>query len=342
MDHFKYFTDKRIYNEIYYQFPKAFVENKTYRKLSDGAKIAYMLLKSRLELAMLKNWKDENGHVYFEFTNTELQEMLNCGSQKVSHLKKELEEFSLLKQQRMGFDKTTGKNKKNRLYLAELEVTENDIYLMQKREENLANSGLVKITSRINDNQSAKDLASSGLVKITSHPDNAETLDNSGLVKIKQELNNNNIDTNRHLIDTEKDNLQNQILLENFVETCHSSQIPTFIPDKVLQLIATFSPTYEIARQTVKTIHNAKYKAEQQAGITIVFEELEQQGIKAEAELYQTLLKAYQKNKTEKVKDIQNLIFIYVRNWFIEKPIALIQQDQNQESLPDVSMDSWL
>lgn len=46
----------------------------------------------------------------------------------------------------------------------------------------------------------------------------------------------------------------------------HDSSIATFIPDdNLLNLIKAFSSTFEEAQQTVKTIHNAKFKAEQKA-----------------------------------------------------------------------------
>lgn len=341
MAHFNYLKANRTYNELYYQYPKAFIESDYYSKMSEGAKIAYMLLKARSELAIYRNQIDEDGNLYFEFTGKELSLMMNCSERRITGIKKELEEHNLLKQKRMGFNSATGKNEKNRLYLAELEVTEKDIYSMQKRAQILDNSGLANFATRSEENQIAQTLDNSGLANSATRSEDAQSLNNNGLANSAKVFN-NNPDTNRHLIDTDKDELQNQILLDNFVTSCHTSQVPTFIPDKVLQLISTFSPNVEIASQTVKTIHNAKYKAQEQTGITIVFEELEQQGINAEEGLYQTLLKAYQKNKTEKVKDIQNLIFVYVRNWFIEKPIALIQQGQNEESLPDVSIDSWL
>ncbi|MGM0241277.1 replication initiator protein A [Enterococcus sp. AZ103] len=343
MNQFKYFSNQRIYNDIYFQYPKVFIYGDKYKNLSDGAKLAYMLLKNELTSAIHHNLVDENGYIYFEMTSSYLAILMNCSERKVARVKSELEEANLLMQVKMGFDKNSGKNKPNRLYLAELEVTDRDVYLMNKNAETLDNSGHAKMAGRSKSVENAQKPDTTTIQENKKTSKTAETLDNSGRAKMAENVYKyNNQDTNRHLKDTDKDELQNQIFLDNFVASCHTSQVPTFIPDKVLQLIATFSPSYEVASQTVKTIHNAKYKAQEQTGIMIVFEELEQQGINAEAGLYQTLLKAYQKNKTEKVKDIQNLIFVYVRNWFIEKPIALIQQDQNQESLPDVSMDSWL
>ncbi len=43
-----------------------------------------------------------------------------------------------------------------------------------------------------------------------------QNVDKSEGMKIIPELNNNILDTNRHNIDTEKDRLQDQLLLDNF------------------------------------------------------------------------------------------------------------------------------
>ncbi len=76
--------------------------------------------------------------------------------------------------------------------------------------------------------------------------------------------------------------------------------INTFVPEKVLSLIKTFSNTYEEAQQTVTTIHNAKHKAEELEKTVVVYEELESYGIDADKGLYMTLLKAYQNKKLKK------------------------------------------
>ncbi|HAV0194676.1 TPA: replication protein RepA, partial [Enterococcus faecium] len=103
--------------------------------------------------------------------------------------------------------------------------------------------------------------------------------------------------------------------------------------------------SYSEAQKTVQTIHNAKKKAETESGISIIFEELDSYYVNAEQELYTTLLKAYQKLKTEKVENIQNLIFVYVKNWFIEKPIAAKVSSEkrlNSESSPSTITKDWL
>ncbi|EME3587320.1 replication protein RepA, partial [Enterococcus faecium] len=150
---------------------------------------------------------------------------------------------------------------------------------------------------------------------------------------------------NRHNIDTEKDRLQDQLLLDNFETIMKSDSIATFVPERVLNLIKTFSSSYSEAQKTVQTIHNAKKKAETESGISIVFEELDSYYVNAEQELYTTLLKAYQKLKIEKVENIQNLIFVYVKNWFIEKPIAAKVSSEkrlNSESIPSTVTKNWL
>ena len=77
MNNFKFFNVNRIYNELFYQFPKVLIASDKYKKMSDSTKIAYMLLKARLEFAVQRNQVDENGHVYFTFTISELGEVLD-------------------------------------------------------------------------------------------------------------------------------------------------------------------------------------------------------------------------------------------------------------------------
>ncbi|MFF6425035.1 replication protein RepA, partial [Enterococcus faecium] len=68
--------------------------------------------------------------------------------------------------------------------------------------------------------------------------------------------------------------LQNQVLLDNFVDIMKEDSINTFVPENVLNLIKTFSSSYSEAQQTVQTIHNAKRKAEELEQTIVVYEEL--------------------------------------------------------------------
>ena len=345
MTEFNFFKADRIYNELFYQFPKVFIVSNEYKKMKDSTKIAYMLLKARLEIAISKRQIDEEGNVYFTYTTNELCNVLNCQKQKAIAIKKELESFGLLLQKQMGFNKQLGKNNPNRLYLAELKVSENDIYLLEKfdreNKENVDKSEGMKIIPSPEEKSEAKSLGAQEGMKIIP----CQNVDKSEGMKIIPELNNNILDTNRHLIDTKTDQLQNQILLDNFVGIMKEDSINTFVPERVLSLIKTFSNTYEEAQQTVITIHNAKRKAEESEQVVVVYEEIESYGIDADKGIYMTLLKAYQKQKTEKVNNLQNLIFVYVKNWFAEKAIAAkLAKEQKAafEGIPPVSTENWL
>ncbi|HDL2462584.1 TPA: replication initiator protein A, partial [Enterococcus faecium] len=315
------------YREKYYQMPKVFFTNEKYMDLSNDAKIAYMLLKDRFDYSVKNNWVDSDDNIFFIFTVEELMKLLQCREGKVSKIKKELEKAGLLKQKRGRVNKRDGKieSMPNLLYLGKPEVTNQDVFKIMEEEDNTDTTVIAKIANT----------AKSSHIK-----------DSTVIAKIADNLfYSNSIDTNRHIIDTETDQLQNQVLLDNFVDIMKEDSINTFVPENVLNLIKTFSSTYEDAQKTVQTIHNAKKKAEELEQTVVVYEELESYGIDADKGLYMTLLKAYQKQKTEKVNNLQNLIFVYVKNWFVEKAIAAKLANEQRETfneLPTVSTENWL
>ncbi|HCD4497440.1 TPA: replication initiator protein A, partial [Enterococcus faecium] len=275
----------------------------------DSSKIAYMLFKNEFRRALHEKWIDDDGLLYLEFTQADLMDKLNCYQGKVKTILNELETYNLISVVKGEFNPKTKKNEKNKYYLLQPEISADDLFIQNSFDDDLSET-IDKSTSSWN-------------AEIARREKTAETLDNTGNAEIAQDYYiNKSLDTKRHLKDTETDQLQNQVLLDNFVEIMKEDSINTFVPEKVLSLIKTFSNTYEEAQQTVTTIHNAKHKAEELEKTVVVYEELESYGIDADKGLYMTLLKAYQKQKTEKVNNLQNLIFVYVKNWFIEKAIA--------------------
>ncbi|WP_436868521.1 replication initiator protein A [Staphylococcus equorum] len=116
------------FRERFYQLPKVFFTNPNYQKLSNDAKIAYALLRDRLNLSIKNKWVDSDNAIYFIYTNENLESILNVSKPKVIKIKKELENVDLLEQKRLGL------NKPNMLYLMKPEVTENDIYQIQEEE----------------------------------------------------------------------------------------------------------------------------------------------------------------------------------------------------------------
>lgn len=327
MSEFQFYKSKEVYREKYYQMPKVFFTNEKYIQLSNDAKIAYMLLKDRFDHSVQNNWVDSDDNIYFIYTVAELMELLHCREGKVAKIKKELEKVNLLKQKKGRINTTNGqiKTTPNRLYLGKAEVTATDVFKItesdqispptQETESSTVNAKIARTAKAYSDNDSTVNAKIANTVKANDIKDstvNAKIADNL-LYSI------NSLDTNRHYIDTEKDALQNKLLLNNLSTIMSDESIDTFVPEHVLELIKVFSDTYAEAQQTIKTIHNAKHKAQQlNNGDVLIFEDLESYGINAETELYTTLLKAYQRIKTEKIENKQNLIFVYVRNWFTE------------------------
>ncbi|HDT7995560.1 TPA: replication initiator protein A, partial [Enterococcus faecalis] len=272
MNNFKFFNVNRIYNELFYQFPKVLIASDKYKKMSDSTKIAYMLLKARLEFAVQRNQVDENGNVYFTFTISELGEVLDCGKQKVLSIKSQLEEYGLLYQKQMGFNKTLGKNNPNRLYLAELEVTENDIYQLQTfddtMQENVDKSEGMKIIPTPQGKTNAECLGNQEGMKIIP----CQNVDKSEGMKISTVFNNLNTDT-IDTIDTEKERLQQQLLLDQFSEV----QEHTFLSKNSLKFIAAFSDTIQEAHEMVGTIIRAKTKVEKEYNIVLIGEDYQEE-----------------------------------------------------------------
>ncbi|KKI59684.1 replication initiator protein A [Staphylococcus warneri] len=123
------FNINEIQREKFYQLPKVFFTNPKYTKISNDAKIAYAILRDRLDLSIKNNWIDENGDIFFIFTNETLKEILNISSpNKLSKIKKELQSAELFSQIRVGL------NKPNKLYIKKPVVTKDDVYLIKQDE----------------------------------------------------------------------------------------------------------------------------------------------------------------------------------------------------------------
>ncbi|MDU5965522.1 MAG: replication initiator protein A [Actinomyces sp.] len=298
MNNFKFFNVNRIYNELFYQFPKVLIASDKYKKMSDSTKIAYMLLKARLEFAVQRNQVDENGNVYFTFTISELGEVLDCGKQKVLAIKSQLEEYGLLYQKQMGFNKTLGKNNPNRLYLAELEVTENDIYQLQTFDDTMQ-----------------------------------ENVDKSEGMKISTVFNNLNTDT-IDTIDTEKERLQQQLLLDQFSEV----QEHTFLNKDSLKFIATFSDTIQEAHEMVGSIIRAKTKVEKEYNVVLIGEDYQE-------EIDKCLRRVMHKIKTDStVKSPKGLFYKSFYNLFVECALEKKSQlnKKSNSNTPGVITHNWV
>ena len=126
------FNIKEIQKEKFYRLPKVFFTNPKYTKLSNDAKITWSILRDRLDLSIKNNWIDENGDIFFIYTNEKLKKILNISSpNKLSKIKKELTRADLFSQVRVGL------NKPNKLYLKKPEVTKDDVYCISQQENDI-------------------------------------------------------------------------------------------------------------------------------------------------------------------------------------------------------------
>ena len=333
---FNYYEADNVYGALFFQFPKVLMYGEQYKHLSSDAKLAYMVLKDRLEYSLRNNWVDEEGHVYFIFTNQELENLFNCHNQKVVKLKKELETAHLLMQKRMGFNPKTKKNEPNRLYLSKLDVKATDVYLRgeyaQKEPQPLATSGNVKITLP---QETAQTLATSGNVKITlphkSVNETGQTLATSGNVKITHNLDKEQVlDTNRYNIDTQKLDFsttnfspaeieqQNHDLVKhaNDFLTDEDSGLPVFLEPEAVQLLSFWCRTPQQMRRFIGIILNAKYKVEKDHRDIGVYIPLDDEELKP---LMTKTLRRYfnaLRSNEKHIKDVENYLYGTMQNLF--------------------------
>ena len=335
-DNFNYYDADNVYGALFFQFPKVLMYGEQYKYLSSDAKLAYMVLKDRLEYSLRNHWVDEAGHVYFIFTNQELENLFNCHNQKVVKIKKELEAAHLLMQKQLGFNPQTKKNEPNRLYLSKLDVKATDVYLRgeygPKTPQTLGTSGNVKITLP---RKTAQTLGTSGNVKITlphkSVDETAQTLGTSGNVKITHNLDKEpkERDKDRYNIDTHQldfstanytpaeINQQNHDLVSHaydFLTDADTGQL--FLEPSAVQLLSFWCRTPQQMRRFIGIILNAKYaieKAHKDLGVWITLDDPELKPLMTKTlRRYFNALRSNEKH----IKNVENYLYGTMQNLF--------------------------
>lgn len=108
-------------SERYYKLPKILFEDEKYMDMKLEVKVAYSILKDRLELSLNRGWIDEEGAVYLVFSNSKLMRLLGCSKSKLLSIKKTLKEYDLIDEvQQSSSEKGRLANK---IYLGELSST---------------------------------------------------------------------------------------------------------------------------------------------------------------------------------------------------------------------------
>lgn len=106
-------------SERYYKLPKLLFESERYKDMKLEVKVAYAVLKDRLELSLSRGWIDEDGAIYLVYSNSKLMALLGCSKSKLLTIKKTLRGYGLIDEvQQSSSEKGRLANK---IYLGELE-----------------------------------------------------------------------------------------------------------------------------------------------------------------------------------------------------------------------------
>ncbi|MFR6295421.1 replication initiator protein A [Lactococcus sp.] len=349
---FKFYQPDDVYGTLFFQFPKVLIYGDKYNKLSSDAKIAYMLLKDKLEFSIKNEWIDEDNYIYFKYSNIALMQIFNYSEKTVIKIKKELESVDLLYQKRMGYNPKTKKNEANRLYLGELELSAEDVYKKEKRTRDLATSGTVKSTVRSDTPQT---LATSGTVKSTVRSNTPQTLATSGTVKSTAYLYKDILDTS---LDNIKDTqeldfsssnfseaqlkVQNQDLVKNSKSFLKEGTHELFLSDEAINLLQMWCNSPQQLRKMVGIILNAKNavcKENEELGVFFVLEEEVLQ-----EKILNTLRRYFNaiRTKENEITNYENYLFGSMKNMFAEywNNQALKQRlNSNETNKENLNMD---
>lgn len=115
-------------SQSFYKFPKQLF-NTPYNKLSNDAKILYMLLWDRHALSDSNRWRDKDGRIFIYFSRDEAMEMINVSHGSIGKIFKELKDLELIDEIRQGIKRP------NIIYLKGLENTLNSKNLISRTQK---------------------------------------------------------------------------------------------------------------------------------------------------------------------------------------------------------------
>ena len=293
--------------------PAGLAYGELYETLSTDSKFAWTILNDRAKLSKRNGWFDEDGSIYFIFNNIDLVRILRMSEPKVIKIKKELVEYGLLEQKRLG------RGLPNRLYLFEPVLTESDIHLMLK--ENGDNTENLDITQNLN--------ILSSRTKNSLVLDNADTDKNLNILSSRTknssvlELNNFKANNNKY-INNNINNINESAKAESNIELStnqyfkKSKLLTDFrimgIPESVTnELYRAIGDTEKIS-YICGVIFQAKRYVSNQTNHEIYLEELSEDNFK---ELTKCILRALKKDLTENtVEKFDRYLFVTIQKFF--------------------------
>ena len=217
------------------------------------------------------------------------------------------------------------------MYLGKLEVSATDVYAISNA--NHANEFSESGKNQPSDKHDKINVSfESGKNQRPEESNNTSTLFESGKNQPNLYLTNSldTIDT----IDTEKERLQQQLLLDQFSEV----QENTFLNKDSLKFIAAFSNTIQEAHEQVGTIIRAKTKVEKEYNLVLIGEDYQE-------EIDKCLRRVMHKIKTDStVKSPKGLFYKSFYNLFVECALEKKSQlnKKSNSNTPGVITHNWV
>lgn len=241
MSNFKKISASEFETLRFYQLPKFLFEDEYFSKMPTEAKVMYALLKDRFELSRLNNWVDSENNIYLLYTNKQLCSILNYAEPKIIKLKKELEKYNLIINERQGL------NKPNRIYL--LEPTY-DKELINSKFQNKEN-----ISSRTNE---------SSVQELTNFKSNDTEFNNTDYIETDSNDTNDLYDTtNNHSYHTNHPNTEfnNDALKFQILEEL-PNQIKDYLSNFEIREIRIIKSVLLKGKKSFNNTHDTYYRLE--------------------------------------------------------------------------------
>ena len=282
--------NQNIYRKAEKKFlmlPALLIYGELYRGLDSGAKIAWTILNDRANLSKKNGWYDEEGNVYFVYTNQELMNLVNVSEPTIVKIKKELISYGLLDQKRMG------RGKANLLYIYEPVASKSDA------------QNLIEIEDVGNTLEFQK------LKNLSSRTENNLVQE---LKKIKpNNTKNNNINFNNiESVNESERAISNRLKKEKLLTDYSQMGISSIVTDALFRAIRDVNQISYI----LGVLFKAKKEVSNFTGTLILLEDLtEEENIT----LAKTLLRVLKKQYTDKtIKNFDRYLFVSLREYFEE------------------------
>lgn len=340
MSYFNFFKAEKVYGELYLQFPRVLLYSTKYSKLSDSAKIAYMVFRDRLHYSLKNNWVDKESNVYFIFTNNELGELLNKSENTVTKIRKELVTAGLLMTKKMGFDPIKKKNNPDHLYLADLEVEATDVYLLQKQSESLSNQGTVTIEARHTgietpvNQETAEIVARDKVLESHLNQGTANNEVNLYLTKSSKDSKENKDRSDSELISqafnpATKNPEQEEPLIESYIK---ESSFHFIYGEELMRVFKIYCfNDFETFKTYCNKLVFAHKSVEKEKGLSLSIFEGTDYCDYARRELKNTFMRCIQTHRYGKANNIASYLFVSFKNVFESLAKVVVKGEVQQE-----------